>query len=1152
MMRTICQRIYYQWSSLFTFAFLFSFSLVNAQYLIFNNTTDLGNSTFQITPDSLNTYGSVWYKLAQDAKKDLDINGQMYFGAREDGADGIVFVMQNNCVSGGTFGGGIGYAGMPGLSLGIEFDTYQNIAGSGNQNNADPSFDHVAIHKNGNVRHTSLDSNLAGPVQMHVTNANVEDDTWHDYRITWNATTTELNVYFDGVLRLTHTVDIINDIFNGDDVFYWGFTSATGGSSAANSVQINPPPLYGIPDPAICIGDTAQIQLPVLNNLSIVSDTRPTSASSTEGGPFLPSGSNDGDILSRWASLATDDEHLTIDLEDTYEISQAEIQWETAAGMVYDIQISDDSLTWTTVASVTDGVNNEFRTINFTPVKTRYVRMQGITRTTGWGYSIYEFKVYGVGEYNWTPSTFISDVNSSNPELFPPITTTYQIKVPDNCNGPTIIDMTVYVDDIQLTLGPDFTICEIDTLSITPIVTGAFGDPSFVWSPVASTDTIFKLHPPVAGTYQAIVTDTLNCKDTSSVTVSLDDMPTAANAGLNDTICVEAGTYSIVGNNPAIGTGRWNLVGGTATIDDDLSATTSINDFVVDTVLLEWQTSNGVCPISRDTVEIVIHQESVAGVLTGGLICPADSLLLELVAINGDSIVWESSTDNSTFTEFGGNDTSFYAKQTDPTYYRATVKFTNGKCSSVQSNTVLVDLEPLAINGTMAETDLSYCTGSSVNLTLNGASGNITWQESIDSINYTTFSGAAIDDVTTTISATTTGVTDTLYYRTMITSTCDTVYSDTVRVVIHPEPTAGVLTGAAICPGDSVLLDLVGIVGDSIVWESSLDNMSFTTFGGNDTSLYVKPLDTTYYRASVKFSNGACASDQSNTVQVAIQDVVVRGLMTDTDLFYCTGSSVNLTLNGASGNITWQESTDSINYSTFNGAAIDDVTTTISATTTGVTDTLYYRTMITSSCDTVYSDTVRVVIHPEPTAGVLTGAAICPGDSMLLDLVGIVGDSIVWESSLDNVLFTTFGGNDTSLYVRPLDTTYYRAGVKFSNGICANDQSNTVQIDIQDVVIRGLMTDTDLFYCTGSSVNLTLSGASGNITWQESTDSINYTTFSGAAIDDVTTTVSATTTGVTDTLYYRTMITSSCDTVYSDTSRSNSSRTRGWVSYSSK
>ena len=82
--------------------------------------------------------------------------------------NGIVFVVQNRCLVAGTSGGGIGYQNFPGYSLGVEFDTYQNVGAPSN----DPAFDHVAILRDGSIDHAT---NLAGPVQTHPTLANVEE-----------------------------------------------------------------------------------------------------------------------------------------------------------------------------------------------------------------------------------------------------------------------------------------------------------------------------------------------------------------------------------------------------------------------------------------------------------------------------------------------------------------------------------------------------------------------------------------------------------------------------------------------------------------------------------------------------------------------------------------------------------------------------------------------------------------------------------------------------------------------------------------------------------------------------------------------------------------------------------------------------------------
>jgi hypothetical protein len=57
------------------------------------------------------------------------------------------------------------------------------------------------------------------------------------------------------------------------------------------------------------------------------------------------------------------------------------------------IQTSPDGATWTTIYSTTTGTGGT-QTLSVTG-SGRYVRMYGTKRATGYGYSLWEFQVYG-------------------------------------------------------------------------------------------------------------------------------------------------------------------------------------------------------------------------------------------------------------------------------------------------------------------------------------------------------------------------------------------------------------------------------------------------------------------------------------------------------------------------------------------------------------------------------------------------------------------------------------------------------------------------------------------------------------------------------------------------------------------------------------
>lgn len=191
---------------------------------------DLGNNCFRLTQAQNGSYGAVWYRWQSDLNQDFDITADLNFGFNDFGADGIVFAFQNLCTNVGSTGGGMGIAGVN-PSLFIEFDTFLN------PDNSDLPDDHIGILSDGVLFHTGPTS-LAPPVCALPNCGDIENGLTYAMRIYWQAATQTLEVYFNGVLRTSYTGDIINSIFDGNSMVYWGFTSATGGFNNNHSVCI--------------------------------------------------------------------------------------------------------------------------------------------------------------------------------------------------------------------------------------------------------------------------------------------------------------------------------------------------------------------------------------------------------------------------------------------------------------------------------------------------------------------------------------------------------------------------------------------------------------------------------------------------------------------------------------------------------------------------------------------------------------------------------------------------------------------------------------------------------------------------------------------------------------------------------------------------
>jgi beta-glucanase (GH16 family) len=119
----------------------------------------------------------------------------------------------------------------------------------------------------------------------------------------------------------------------------------------------------------------------------------------------LPARVTDLDPATRWATSATngwvDPGWITIDLGATATITKVVLQWDPAYATAYQIQVSPNNSTWTTIYQTTTGRGfKETLTVNGSG---RYVRMYGTARSNGYGYSLWEFQVYGTGGSPNTP-----------------------------------------------------------------------------------------------------------------------------------------------------------------------------------------------------------------------------------------------------------------------------------------------------------------------------------------------------------------------------------------------------------------------------------------------------------------------------------------------------------------------------------------------------------------------------------------------------------------------------------------------------------------------------------------------------------------------------------------------------------------------------
>jgi hypothetical protein len=242
--------------------------------------------------------------------------------------------------------------------------------------------------------------------QQDANDTGLDETQWHTYGVYWTENESAV-FYVDGQVSYvangpaagaqTPAFMLLSSSPNRDD----HYSGAPLGAMEVDYVRVyDSPPAQ--PEPEVHIA---------LN--------KPASASSQQAGEFGPANAFDGNASTRWASDWSDPQWLQVDLQDTYEVDSIRLYWETALGRDYTIQVADNPAgPWTTALQVNDNGIAGWVTHEFAAQAGRFVRLLGTQRGTEWGYSLYEFEVYGdlptqalTGDINGDGFVGIEDLN---------------------------------------------------------------------------------------------------------------------------------------------------------------------------------------------------------------------------------------------------------------------------------------------------------------------------------------------------------------------------------------------------------------------------------------------------------------------------------------------------------------------------------------------------------------------------------------------------------------------------------------------------------------------------------------------------------------------------------------------------------------------
>ncbi|MBW5262801.1 discoidin domain-containing protein, partial [Streptomyces poriferorum] len=160
---------------------------------------------------------------------------------------------------------------------------------------------------------------------------------------------------------------------------------------------------------------------------SLLSQGRTVTTSSQENGGTPATAAVDGDNGTRWSSAFADPQWIKVDLGSTASVSQIALKWEAAYAKGYRIEFSTDDSTWSTAYSTTTSPGGT-ETLNVSG-NARYVRLTGTTRATQYGYSLWEFQVFGTTGGTGGPQIPGGGDLGPNVLVFDPSTPNIQAKV---------------------------------------------------------------------------------------------------------------------------------------------------------------------------------------------------------------------------------------------------------------------------------------------------------------------------------------------------------------------------------------------------------------------------------------------------------------------------------------------------------------------------------------------------------------------------------------------------------------------------------------------------------------------------------------------------------------------------------------------------
>ena len=508
-----------------------------------------------------------------------------------------------------------------------------------------------------------------------------------------------------------------------------------------------------------------------------------------------------------------------------------------------------------------------------------------------------------------------------------------------------------------------------------------------------------------------------------------------------------------------------------------------------------------------------------------------------ITSITGYSwqIVSSSGTSSASTSNYSFNPTSTGLYTVTCTVYASD---TVSKTSYVDVITPLSSVSISSLGNTNSQTLCNGSISGTISSVISGGGGSLIyfWEKKIGLGSWASVGG------NTTQLVDSSGLSENTDYRLTVSNNvqgCSSISSNTLTFSAYSLLVApSVMSSQTICY-NSLPLDLSrssasgGDGSYSYEWQKSSDNSNWISIPASSNATYSSGSLTsdTYYRSAV---TDGCGIANSNSILINVNDPLVAGILSASDLQLCYNSSTALMISGTSGGDsnytrTWEVSADGINFSIISGS------TGTSISTGNLTTDKYYRVSINSGCGVSdVSNIIQVAVANEFTISSISYAGsqlICyndnPSSMSIVATGGTTPYTYSWQmKASSSSSWSSIANSNNGVFTESsglLVETDYRVLITSSDG-CGILTSNTETIDVRaELSAPSITPGQTICYDTDATVTRGVaSGADGNYAyeWQFSTDNINYTGLN-------TSTTSINTGDLTQNTYYRTKVSNS-------------------------